>query len=89
LEYSNSSLTRLGIACSIYKIKKDIGMISIATEIMKLLDAKKDVYALVSAMKDLGEFKNNEVNDIIKRYINNPDPLVANNAKMALANGMK
>ena len=62
-------------------------MVDIATNAFRKLDDNKDAYytyKLISAFFYLVKFRNQEVNEMIRKYINHKEYLVSYNAKRAV-----
>ncbi len=87
LRNSSNEMSKLIIASSIYEINQDNGMVDIATNAFRKLDDNKDAYytyKLISAFFYLVKFRNQEVNEMIRKYINHKEYLVSYNAKRAV-----
>lgn len=81
LENCTISLQKIIIAVSIYKINHENNMIDVAIDAFKQLYDRMDFIIVFAYLK---EFNNGRINDIIKRYVDNPDFLISHNAKRAL-----
>jgi hypothetical protein len=81
LKNCKNSLQKIIIAISIYKINHENGMIDAAIDAFKQLYKKWDLVFVFSYLK---EFNDKRINEMIKRYIDNPDFLISHNAKRAL-----
>jgi ribonuclease HII len=81
LEKSNNHFEQIKIASYIFKIDRDSKMIDIAINTFKKV---KDKWDLIDCFYYLGQFKSDQINTIIEKYISHPEYLVAYNAKRAL-----
>ena len=87
LENAYDDMTILKIASSIFEISGENDMVNIAISSVKKMDNHKDpyyVYKLTTAFYYLVRFKNPEIDEIIKSYVNHKEYLVSYNAKRAL-----